>query len=531
MSWPPKPLFLHPVVWPLPLVRPGEMSASQPPPLQRGGHLVDLPPLTPGLVNCDTRLSESAAVEQQANLFGDAISFRSSTKTSAEPDTSSINRLPFEILSDIFILSLPPVDHSWMFGETIDAYEGGCYPDIPSHLRAPVVLTAVCTYWHAVATGTPRLWTRILVDDLCARRQLHWAALHVKNSGNLPLILHIRTNPGDPHQALNALLRIIVPHAQRWHTLVLFGYSFRLDDARFLSTARAESLTSIMIHDVRSNVRDIIWSWAMSMPFLRRVTLTLANNNIPTLMSQASNVWMELRDLSLSDRQCQTPEVLTLLQTCPRMEILHVDSFSWPRLWDDADLPVTQVQAPNLHTLLVVNHADDTHIFFAHVLVPRLRHLAIDDHARHANSHSQTQLWSTVTDMLARSGARLKRFLYTGDEEQLVELLQRDTFQDLKELSAYRMLTSKRLLNMLTIHAGHCCLPFLDDLSIGCTWGATEAALDKMIMSRKGSLHILQFWCLIYPIDLTVLKRASADWLAVYFVETPYEWNSSSTSS
>ncbi|KAI5828537.1 hypothetical protein K523DRAFT_387856 [Schizophyllum commune Tattone D] len=372
MSWPPNPLYPQSMMWPRPFARPREMSAPQPPPLQRGTHLVDLPPLTPGLVNCDSRLSEFAAAEQQANCFGNVVPFRPSTKTSAEPDISLINRLPFELLSEIFILSLPSVDRCWMFGETINAQEGRRSPNVPSHLRTPSVLTAVCVYWHALATGTPRLWTRILVDDLCARRQLHWAALHVKNSGNLPLILHIRTNPGDPHQALNALLRIIVPHAQRWHTLVLFGYSFRLDDVRFLSTARAETLTSFMIHDVRSNVRDIIWSWAMSMPLLRRVTLTLANNNIPTLMSQASNFWKELRDLSLSDRQCQTPEVLTLLRTCPRMEILHVDSFSWPRLWDDADLPVTQVQAPNLHTLLVVNHADDTHIFFAHVLVPRL---------------------------------------------------------------------------------------------------------------------------------------------------------------
>ncbi|KAL1686512.1 hypothetical protein GGG16DRAFT_128653 [Schizophyllum commune] len=504
MSWPPKPFYSQSMVWPLPPVRPGEMSA---PPLQRGGHLVNLPPLTPGLVNCDTRLSESAPVEQQANLFGDAISFRSSTKTSAEPDTSSINRLPFELLSEIFILSLPPVDRAWMFGETIDAQEGRRSPNIPSHLRAPAVLTAVCAYWSA----------------------LHWAALHVRNSGNLPLILHIRTNPGSPHLALDALLRIIVPHAQRWHTLVLFANSLKVGDALFLSTARAESLSSIMIHGVRSDIRDTIWSWAMSSPHLRQVSLTLANNNILRLVSQAPDIWQDLRELSLLNRNCRTPEVLMLFQTCPRMEVLHVDSLGWPRLPDDGDLSVTQ--APNLHTLMVVNRADDTHTFFSHILVPRLRHLAIDDHASHANSHLRRQLWSAATDMLAKSGARLERFLYTGDEEQLVKLLQRGTFQDLKELSAYRMLTSKRLLNLLTVHSGHCCLPFLDDLSVGCTWGATEAALDKMIMSRKGSLHILQFWCLIYPIDLTVLKRASADWLAVYFVETPYEWNSSSTSS
>ncbi|KAL1680107.1 hypothetical protein EV122DRAFT_208532 [Schizophyllum commune] len=522
MSWPPKHFYPQSMMWPQPPPRPGSMSALTPPPLKRGGHLVDLPPLTPGLVNRDSRLSEFAAAEQQANLFGDVVSFRPSTKTLAEPDTSSINRLPFELLSEIFILSLPPVDRSWMFGETIDAQEGRRSPNIPSHLRAPAVLTAVCTYWSAVATGTPRLWTRILADDLCARRQLHWAALHVRNSGNLPLILHVRTKPGSPHLALDALLRIIVPHAQRWHTLVLFADSLKLDDALFLSTARAESLSSVMIHGVRSDIRDTIWSWAMSSPHLRQISLTLANNNILRLVNQAPDTWQDLRELSLLNRNCRTPEVLMLFQTCPRMEVLHVDSLGWPRLPVDGDLSVTQ--APNLHTLMVVNRADDTHTFFSHILVPRLRHLAIDDHASHANSHLRRQLWSTATDMLVKSGARLERFLYTGDEEQLVELVQRDTFQDLKELSAYRMPTSRKLLDILTIHSCHCYLPLLSDLSVGCTWGAKEAALDKMIMSRKGSLRILQFWCLIYPIDLTILKGASADWLTVYFVDTPYEW-------
>ncbi|KAL1661311.1 hypothetical protein GGF50DRAFT_129602 [Schizophyllum commune] len=525
MSWLPKPLYSQSMMWPRPFARPREMSAPQPPPLQRGGHLIDLPPLTPGLVNCDSRLSEFTAAEQQVNLFGDVVSFRPPTKTPAEPDTSLINRLPFELLSEIFILSLPPVDRSWMFGETIDAYEGGCYPDIPSHLRAPVVLPAVCTYWHAIVTGTPHLWTRILVDDLCAPRQLHWAALHLKYSGHLPLVLHIHTKSRDPPSARVALLQALLPHAQRWRHFVLFANGFSFNDMRFLCAARAQSLASAKIHDACIGVHEHFWAWAMSLPSLRRVTLVL-RHDIPALMNQAPGFWQDLRDLSLMRGSCQKPEVLQLLRTCPRIERLHVDCFDRDRLrsYDGDDLCV--VQAMDLHTLLVVNKAHDTHTFFHHIYAPRLRHLAIDSPARHSTAESRRQLWLAVAHMLTRSGPRLKRFLYTGDEEQLMDLVKLDALRHLEELCAYKTAaTSRKLLDLLIIRSDQNYLPHLKDLSLGPTYGEKDAALDKMVLSRKGTLQALQFLCLLHPIDLTVLKAASADWLAVYFGDTPYGWD------
>lgn len=486
----------------------------------------------PQLANRDPRLTQFAAAKQQVNLFGDVVSSQPPPKTSAEPDTSSINRLPFELLSDIFILSLPPVDRSWMFGETIDAHEGGYRdPDIPCHLRAPVVLTAVCTRWQAIATGTPHLWTRILVDDLCAPRQLHWTVLHLRYSGHLPLVLHLHTKSEDPPSALVALLQALIPHAQRWRDLVLFANGLGLNDMRFLCAARAQSLASAKIHNASIDVHEHFWAWAMSLPSLRRATLGLGHN-ITALMNQAPGFWQELRDLSLMNGSCQTPKVLQLLRTCPRIEMLHVDCFDWARRRNNNDDDLRVVQAMNLHTLLVVNRAHDTHTFFHHIHAPTLRHLAIDDSARHSTAESRRQLWLAVAHMLTRSGPRLKRLLYTGNEEQLMDLVKLDALRHLEELSAYRTgATSRKLLDLLIIRSGQNYLPHLKDLSLGLTYGEKEAALDKMVLSRKGTLKVLQFLCLLHPIDLTVLKAASADWLAVYFGDTPYGWDSRSAAS
>ena len=107
-----------------------------------------------------------------------------------------------------------------------------------------------------------------------------------------------------------------------------------------------------------------------------------------------------------------------------------------------------------------------------------------------------------------------------------MDLVKLDALRHLEELCAYKTAaTSRKLLDLLIIRSDQNYLPHLKDLSLGPTYGEKDAALDKMVLSRKGTLQALQFLCLLHPIDLTGLEAASADWLAVYFGDTPYGWD------
>uniref|UniRef100_D8PYP0 Expressed protein n=2 Tax=Schizophyllum commune (strain H4-8 / FGSC 9210) TaxID=578458 RepID=D8PYP0_SCHCM len=256
----------------------------------------------------------------------------------------------------------------------------------------------------------------------------------------------------------------------------------------------------------------------MSLSSLRRATLS-REDDIPTLMDRAPEIWEKLQDLSLVKSAFETLDILDLLRECPHIETLHVDAFNWPMHRGSDDLPM--VEARNLQTLLVVNRATDTHTFFRHLRVSQLRHLAIADFAPHCSSpDTQREMWSAVGNMLTRSGARLRRFMYTGDQEQLVELVQLDALRDLEELSAYEMTATKILLEALIVESGRGCLLHLNDLSLGPTYDK-DAVLDKMVLSRKGTLQILELWSVIYPYDFTVLRGACADWLTLYFRNMP----------
>lgn len=62
------------------------------------------------------------------------------------PECLGINRMPFEVISYIFALSLPR--------------RFGAYSDFES---APLILGAVCRMWRDIAWSTPQLWNRIKI--------------------------------------------------------------------------------------------------------------------------------------------------------------------------------------------------------------------------------------------------------------------------------------------------------------------------------------------------------------------------------
>ncbi|KAJ6577747.1 hypothetical protein B0H19DRAFT_932929, partial [Mycena capillaripes] len=64
---------------------------------------------------------------------------------------SPIRRLPIELLAEIFKTCSYPEKDNNLVGTDIPALE-------------LIASLNVCSFWHNVAMGTPRLWSRILVD-------------------------------------------------------------------------------------------------------------------------------------------------------------------------------------------------------------------------------------------------------------------------------------------------------------------------------------------------------------------------------
>ncbi|KAG2044629.1 hypothetical protein BDR03DRAFT_995811 [Suillus americanus] len=104
-------------------------------------------------------------VEEKANIV--------QSNASPRQFSSSIWRLPTEILSEIFLYCLPVPDDV-----------------LPSPIRAPVLLTGICRRWREVAVNFPSLWCtlQLVADDDWYRRARFYDSW-LKRSGGLPLSL------------------------------------------------------------------------------------------------------------------------------------------------------------------------------------------------------------------------------------------------------------------------------------------------------------------------------------------------------
>ena len=123
---------------------------------------------------------------------------------------SAVRRLPVELLSEIFIFSLP---NDWK-------------DEIHDFRRAVMLPASVCRYWRNVALSTPRLWNSIsfwLGDETvqAAQAKVDLARLWIARSGGLLLSIHMRAwRDDDPNHPApsgsHPVINVIAEYAQRW---------------------------------------------------------------------------------------------------------------------------------------------------------------------------------------------------------------------------------------------------------------------------------------------------------------------------
>ena len=129
-----------------------------------------------------------------------------------------IHSLPFEALSEIFILALP----------TDQELYGRLYPYSSERrklINPTLVFCAVCSSWRFLALSTPRLWNRINVhlphniNEAQVQRMAADLVQWISRSHSLPLTLHISSPSLNFAYPKAPIIAVINDYAARWESL------------------------------------------------------------------------------------------------------------------------------------------------------------------------------------------------------------------------------------------------------------------------------------------------------------------------
>ncbi|KAK0479651.1 hypothetical protein IW261DRAFT_1478505 [Armillaria novae-zelandiae] len=176
-----------------------------------------------------------------------------------------VRRLPFEIISEIFLQTLSG-PHDW-----------DDYPEVHDYDRGPWAYSKVCRRWRDVALQSPRLWSELSVPSNCGS---YW--LHVENPiGRLKLWLHrSRSAPlrilygglgkhgPKEHDTITSLL---FEQSERWEVFRWIGCS---DPGRFQRLGEVVGRVPLLRHlDVQHFIAGCSQEATTAVPFASLVAL------------------------------------------------------------------------------------------------------------------------------------------------------------------------------------------------------------------------------------------------------------------
>ncbi|KAF8893128.1 hypothetical protein BD779DRAFT_1145035 [Infundibulicybe gibba] len=206
----------------------------------------------------------------------------SDTPTSRGPD---IDRIPPEVLSDIFVRCLPK---DFLLQSTP-----------PEATVVPLLLGGVCRSWHALALATPALWTSLNITCYIStlRPPLPVIRTYLQRSGIRPLSFTIRADElegsDSPNVHLRAVLTVLTATRQRWRNV------------------------HINLYTMAQDILDLITMG--DMPLLQ---------NMQWKVMEPSN---------------HTPIPLHMLHRCPHLQLFHLDSFESSLLLPRGDTHLTSL--------------------------------------------------------------------------------------------------------------------------------------------------------------------------------------------
>lgn len=281
-----------------------------------------------------------------------------------------INRLPVEILGEIFMQFLQLGDFEW-------PREGHFISVSSKWIASPMILGQVCGYWRSVAISTPSLWCSIAVldpvksDIPTIRTWLERAAPHPLN------IWFEDSFHTDRHRqkVTNSIISLFLEHHRSWRHIYfdVFGYAIKpLINIRgappMLESADIQLRESDGENHMNFDV-DSLWRIIHSSPRLSQVNWHRTYANVRQFPTHIP--WNRLKKLNLLHR-FKTGELCAIVEQCTQIEELHIQSVEFPST-SPSSTPIRL-----LHLRYLTIHAKTSlHAVFNRLLTPALEMIAI----------------------------------------------------------------------------------------------------------------------------------------------------------
>ncbi|KAF8138012.1 hypothetical protein K438DRAFT_1996458 [Mycena galopus ATCC 62051] len=316
-------------------------------------------------------------------------------------DSSPIDRLSRDVLSEIFLWTLPA---------------NGFHPiNIRGRLSSePLTLSHVNNRWRDVAISTPALWATIWVDRP-REVHIHMVKLWIKYSRQCPLVLYLRQTspllPGqlpspftDPHEyeITDKILLLLGNHLHRWKR-VTFLFHHRAQHS-FLNFPENPSAAPLLEH-IQMSTRA--WD-ADSKLTMERIMYSYASVKsvvVHEFLSQDFLRWEHLTVLDASQLGCPRESHLNVLKHCTslrradlRVTQDHIDA-PFVR-------PTRRVRVPCLSSLAVQADRVDLAMFFECLVLPKLEGLVL----RYSSTPRRSNDPQALQRLLERSTCVLRRF-------------------------------------------------------------------------------------------------------------------------
>ncbi|KAF8069201.1 hypothetical protein FPV67DRAFT_1110108 [Lyophyllum atratum] len=439
----------------------------------------------------------------QQSLETDLTDHVASIQSHAIQPPPSINRLPIELLADIFSLTLRNYAGDWgMHGPPLSRNFPGLSFS-PGSSSDPMMLAQVCRHWRDVALSTPMLWSSMAIACTDRRRHIPLLEIWLQRSRTCPLTISLLEpfwetkdkNQWWPQQCALAtdILSLLITQSHRWKS-INFRFSLRIpfvlenlhpESFQILESAMVSSCQVATSFSDGLPSLDKVWGAVHSSPSFHEGQwdyeyLEHRRENIPWVQLTCIDVTMSVDSLFEVLPFCHN--LVDLRFTDPR---LICNSSNLPSLIPAyRTYPQTTIVLPSLRNLAMAMKQPSDPIF-RRLTLPSLSSFNIQ----------QSRTWqgrpdaASFNDLLARSQCYLKRCSYEDSspdgEDFLLQMLASPYMASLVTLSVDCPVTDK-FAKFLTYTPGlnPLTLPRLEELFIGvCT--SSPGALVDMVFCRR----------------------------------------------
>ncbi|KAJ6523499.1 hypothetical protein DFH09DRAFT_1286614 [Mycena vulgaris] len=421
------------------------------------------------LARLDTQIDEAQAFLDELRVKRQFLKVEIDSHTAL---TSSVRRLPQEMLQEIFLACVPT--------------QGGPLSAVAAR-EAPLLLGFVCRYWRSVAHSMPLLWSSFHIQWGMGRAGGRELDAWLTRAGTCPLSISLHFLEYYSNASCDEVIGLIMKACRRIERLALVGEVFRpsLSPLLHLGAEDLPALTSLTI-DTRSYVDGLPIFRA---PGLRDISLEAPVNPLGLPL-----VWGQLTDLTLGPGQALNPPhgldfdgAVELFSRCQNLVRAHLHLWGYSRT-----TPRSALARPHLqHLTLVLDIPSDPFALLQFLSFPNLRQLAIF-HAQDPASDPRASLPTTPPSPASGTphlsvDVSLRHFTQ-GTLLTLLALVPRVTRLRLR---GTRETLDGGFLSRLTPvpnSEGHLC-PALTHLEISAYCVFSDAALLDFIRSRSRTIH------------------------------------------